>query len=188
MHHNNDILRRAYPENLFESSRRRSGHRSGGGAHKEFQSRQPVARNEPQLRCRGGRGTEKETIVRRRAGRGAQVFVGQSVGGQRRRLGVRHLEIACYAAGKSRPAFGCYGSLLLQPRLTEVYVAVDESREKHGTAGVESLRGPESGSSGSRGHDKTAVDGHPRVGDKAAGIDQSGIADYQVGCHAHFRE
>ena len=45
------------------------------------------------------------------------------------RLGVRHLEIACDTAGKSRPAFGCYGSLLLQPRLTEVYVAVDESWE-----------------------------------------------------------
>ena len=85
------------------------------------------------------RGTDEEGKVAMHAPAPAPDLIGEHLRAHRRGLGVRHLEHSGDAAKHGGPAAGFEVFLMLQPRLAEMHLGIDDARKDMQAGG---LQGP----------------------------------------------
>ena len=113
---------------------------AGGGAHEHFDAGSAWELLQPrQLLDILPRGADEEGEVAIHAPAPAPDLIGERLRAHRRWLGVRHLEHGGDAAEHGRPAAGLEIFLMLEPRLAEMHLGIDDARQDMQAGG---LQGP----------------------------------------------
>ena len=113
---------------------------AGRGAHEHFDAGGARKLLQPrQLLDILPRGADEEGEVAMHAAAPAPDFIGERLGAHRRGLGVRHLEDGRDPAKHGGPAAGLEVFLVLEPRLAEMHLCVDDTRQDVQAGGVQGL-------------------------------------------------
>ena len=119
------------------------------------------------------RGADEEGEVAIHAPAPAPHLIGERLSAHRRRLGVRHLEHGGDAAEHGRPAAGFQVLLVLEPRLAEMHLGIDDAWQDMQAGRVQGPAGVLGGEGANR--DDSAVF-HSDIGRPFAGMIDEGRA------------
>ncbi len=115
---------------------------AGGGAHEDFDARGAGELFEGRkLLDIVARGADEKGEVAMHAPAPARDLGGERLGAHRCGLRVRHLEDGGDAAQHRRPAAGFQILFMLEPRLAEMHLGVDDARQHMQAGGIEGLAG-----------------------------------------------